>query len=64
MNKVYEEFGKFFLNVSVAVIVFVFIKPTIEDKFNTVVGLVFGVIIFLLLSLAYFSLKKAGERND
>ena len=64
MNKVYEEFGKFFLNVSVAVVVFVFIKPIVEGEFNAFIGSVFGIVIFMLLFLAYFSLKKAGGKNE
>jgi len=63
MNKVYEEFGKFFLNISVAVVVFVFIKPIVEGEFNIFTGSIFGVVIFGLLFFAYVLLKMAGN-ND
>ncbi len=64
MNKVYEEFGKFFLNVSVALIIFVFVKPLVEGDFNALVGFIFAVVILLLLIFAYLLLKKAGDIDE
>ncbi|RUM50162.1 MAG: hypothetical protein DSY47_02450 [Hydrogenothermus sp.] len=64
MNKVYEEFGKIFLNISVAVVVFVFIKPILERQFNPLIGLIFAGIVLFLLFFAYILLKKAGDKNE
>lgn len=63
MNKVYEEFGKFFLNVSVAIVVFVFIQPFMADKFNPMAGLIAIGFLIMFMYIAYFLLKRAGSSN-
>ena len=63
MNKVYEEFGKFFLNISVAIVVFVFIQPFVAKTFDFTAGLIAILFLLTFMIVAYVLLKRAGDKN-
>ncbi|WP_231475349.1 hypothetical protein [Persephonella sp. KM09-Lau-8] len=56
MKKVFEEIGKHFLNIGVAIVVFAILQPIIKGKFDIKISFIFGIDISCNCSgLGYFN---------
>ena len=66
MKKVLEEFGKWFLNSSIGILIALIIQPIAQGKFNKDIALIgaSAIVLFLFFGaiLLYLSSKIGGEK--
>ncbi len=63
MKKVFEEIGKHFLNIGVAIVVFAILQPIIKGEFDIKISLVFGFIYLVIVLISAILIAVGGENN-
>ena len=66
MKKVLEEFGKWFINSSIGILIALIVQPIAQGKFDKDIALVgaSSMVLFLFFGglLLYLSSKAGGEK--
>ncbi len=64
LKKAFEEVGKHFLNIGVAIIVFAILQPIIKNEFSLKSSLMFGLIYLIVFSIAVFLIMIGGKEDE
>lgn len=64
LKKAFEEVGKHFLNVCVAIIVFAIIQPLVNGTFNLKLAVYSAVAYFTLFVSSIILLVLGGTNNE
>ena len=64
MKKVFEEIGKHFLNIGVAIVVFAILQLIIKGKFDIKISFIFGLIYLVIVLVSAILIAVGGESNE
>lgn len=64
LKKAFEEVGKHFLNIGVAVIVFAILQPIVKSEFSPKSSLIFAVLYLIIFTIAVFLIMLGGREDE
>ncbi|EDP74431.1 hypothetical protein [Hydrogenivirga sp. 128-5-R1-1] len=64
LKKAFEEVGKHFLNIGVAIIVFAILQPIVKSEFSPKSSLIFAVVYLIIFTIAVFLITLGGREDE